>query len=93
MANPAYAHVAAMLTQLDEHNVPRARTLALQYAVVCGLRSVNAQRLAQLRRDAAPERRAFVDAEQRAALDRERRVREFALVPFIENEVGECAPS
>lgn len=93
MAQVPYAHVAAMLGQLDERNDPDARALSLQFAVVCGLQSINAQRVVQLTRDTtAPERRAFYDAEQRAALDRERRVREYAIAPFIENEVGDCAP-
>lgn len=85
-------HASMLLVQLGEGNEPRARSLALQYAVVCSLQRVNARKILLLKADTSQERRAFVNAERRINLENERRVREFAIAPFIAEEI-DCRPT
>lgn len=82
MAQSAYDCVVATLAQLDDENAPDASALALQYEILWGLNVANGRRLAQL--ESVVVRDKAVQAEN----DRERRVRAYVVVPFIETEIG-----
>jgi hypothetical protein len=78
----AYECVVETLAQLGDKNEPSARSLALQYEILGGLKLVNARRLGQL------ETVVVRDRPTQVMNDRERRVRAYVVAPFIDTEIG-----